>query len=80
MERLLTPDDVAELLGLQRDYVVKQAREGNIPALKIGKALRFRRSTIEEWLALKERGNGRFTAEKVCVEVTAGKPSCQDSK
>ena len=34
MERLLTPDDVAELLGLQRDYVVKQTREGNIPTLK----------------------------------------------
>jgi excisionase family DNA binding protein len=55
MEKLLTPDDVAELLGLQRDYVVKQAREGNIPALKIGKAWRFRRSTIERSLALKER-------------------------
>jgi excisionase family DNA binding protein len=44
MEKLLTPDDVAELLDLQRDYVVKQAREGNIPAPKIGKAWRFRRS------------------------------------
>ena len=54
MEKLLTPDNVAELLGLQRDYVVKQAREGNVPVLKIGKAWRFRRSTIEVWLALKE--------------------------
>ena len=43
MEKLLTPDNVAELLGLQRDYVVKQAREGNVPVLKIGKAWRFRR-------------------------------------
>jgi excisionase family DNA binding protein len=54
-EKLLTPEDVAELLGKPRLFVVRQARNGDIPAIKLGKAWRFRRTTIEAWLAKKEQ-------------------------
>lgn len=55
LEKLLTPEDVAELLGRPRLFVIRQARNGDIPAIKLGKAWRFRRSAIETWLAKKER-------------------------
>jgi excisionase family DNA binding protein len=56
-ERLLTPDDLARLLGTSRTLVIRQSREGKIPAIKIGKAWRFRRSTIDRWLAEQERAD-----------------------
>jgi excisionase family DNA binding protein len=55
-ERLLTPDDLAEILGVPRPLIIKQSRAGKIPAIKIGKAWRFRRSTIDRWLAENESG------------------------
>ena len=44
--RLLTPDEVAESLGLTRAQVIRQARIGVIPAVKVGKVYRFRPSAI----------------------------------
>jgi excisionase family DNA binding protein len=35
------------MLGTPRLYVVRQAKLGKIPAIKVGKAWRFRLSTIE---------------------------------
>jgi excisionase family DNA binding protein len=57
-ERLLTPDDLAELLGTSRISIIRQSGAGKIPAIKIGKAWRFRRSSIDRWLAEKESGSG----------------------
>jgi excisionase family DNA binding protein len=53
-ERLLTPDDLAELLRTSRISVIRQSRAGKIPAIKIGKAWRFRRSSIDRWLSEQE--------------------------
>jgi excisionase family DNA binding protein len=52
--RLLTPEEVADLLSLTRDTVIKKAREGKMPSLKLGKAIRFRLATIEAWLREQE--------------------------
>ena len=57
-EQLLTPDDLAELLGVPRPFIIKQSHAGKIPAIKIGKAWRFRRSSIDRWLAGNENGSG----------------------
>jgi excisionase family DNA binding protein len=57
-ERLLTPDDLAELLGFPRLFIIKQSHAGKIPAIKIGKAWRFRRRSIDRWLAENENGPG----------------------
>jgi excisionase family DNA binding protein len=54
-ERLLTPDDLAALLCVSRLFVIKKAAQGKIPAIKIGKVWRFRRSTIDRWLAEQEK-------------------------
>jgi excisionase family DNA binding protein len=54
-QKLLTPEDVAGMLGTSRLFVMRQARIGEIPAIKVGKVWRFRLSTIEAWLTSKER-------------------------
>jgi excisionase family DNA binding protein len=64
-ERLLTPCDLAELLGTSRTLIIRQSRAGKIPAIKIGKAWRFRRSTIDRWLAENESGPDPSTRDDI---------------
>ena len=54
MEKLMTVDDVAEYLRLNREVVLRKARKGEIPAVKVGtKTYRFYREQIDEWLKSK---------------------------
>jgi excisionase family DNA binding protein len=52
---LLTPDEAADVLALSRELVIKFARAGKIPAIKLGKAWRFRLPAIEAWLKEQEQ-------------------------
>jgi excisionase family DNA binding protein len=56
-DRLLTADDVAELLGMRTDFIYRLAREGRIPHLRFGRTLRFRAEAIERWLEEQEQFN-----------------------
>jgi excisionase family DNA binding protein len=47
---LMTPDEVAELLGVTRKRVIEWARRGILPGFKLGKDWRFLRSDIENHL------------------------------
>lgn len=53
MEHLLTPDDLAAVLGIQkRSIYVVRAQGGNLPpAIKLGRRLRFRPDDVLAWLA-----------------------------
>ena len=54
MERLLTTDEVAEYLRLNRETVLRKARKGEIPAIKMGyRSYRFHKDQIDEWLRAK---------------------------
>lgn len=54
MEKLMTVDDVAEYLRLNREVVLRKARKGEIPAVKVGtKTYRFYKEQIDEWLKSK---------------------------
>jgi excisionase family DNA binding protein len=55
-QQLLTPEEVATLLGVSRLFVVRQSRAGKIPAIKLGKVYRYRASTIDSWLREQEQG------------------------
>ncbi len=55
--RLLTADEVAEIIGMRVDYVYALSRRGQIPHLRFGRTLRFRAETIEAWLGAAERGS-----------------------
>lgn len=50
-ERLLTTRDVAELLGLSPDAVLRRWRAGELPGFRLSsKVLRFRESEVLAWL------------------------------
>ena len=65
---LLTPSDVAELLGVPKSWVYEQSRAGRIPTVTLGRYKRYRREAIEAWLDEIENGprshraNGRAAA------------------
>jgi excisionase family DNA binding protein len=48
--RLLTVEEVAERLGMTKDWVWAQARAGRIPHVQLGRYRRFREEAIERWL------------------------------
>jgi excisionase family DNA binding protein len=47
---VLTPEDVAELLHIDRETVYRMARRHEIPAFKVGTKWRFRRAGLSEWM------------------------------
>ncbi len=49
-EKLLTVPEAAEFLGMAPNTIYIWGREGKLPALKIGSAVRFRRSDLEAFL------------------------------
>jgi excisionase family DNA binding protein len=48
--RLLTAEEVAEMLGLDVARVWKLSRRGEIPTITIGRSRRYRREAILRWL------------------------------
>ena len=51
MEKLLTVDEVAEYIRLNRETVLRKARKGEIPAIKMGyRSYRFYKDQIDAWL------------------------------
>lgn len=60
---ILTAKEVAEYLNIHPLTVHKYAREGKMPAFKIGMDWRFKRKFIEKWIREKSvyspNGNGR---------------------
>ncbi|MGD0280931.1 MAG: helix-turn-helix domain-containing protein [Dissulfurispiraceae bacterium] len=53
MERLLSIDDVASLLGVEESTVYGWTHRKVIPHIKMGRLLRFRESEINTWLQSK---------------------------
>jgi excisionase family DNA binding protein len=47
---LLSPDDVAEILGIRRTTALEYMRRGVIPARKIGRLWYSPRSLLDEYL------------------------------
>jgi excisionase family DNA binding protein len=54
--RLLTAEEVADMIGMTADYVYALSRRGAIPTITFGRTRRYRRKAIEEWLSELERG------------------------
>ena len=48
--RIMTVHDIAEYLRLSEAKVYKLAKEGHLPALRVGKSWRFRKDLIDEWI------------------------------
>lgn len=49
-ERVLNTDEAAALLQIHPKTLQKMAREGTVPAFRIGDLWRFRASALDAWL------------------------------
>ena len=49
MEDIMTLEEVAKYLKVKRQTIYNWAQAGKIPAAKLGKEWRFRRSVIDKW-------------------------------
>ena len=47
---VMTVSEVAEYLRVNPQTVYRQAKSGQLPAVRIGRAIRFRRSELDAWL------------------------------
>jgi excisionase family DNA binding protein len=56
MDELLTSQELAKYLKLNQATVIRKAQKGEIPAIRIGKQLRFNKSSIDNWLLRKTVG------------------------
>lgn len=56
---IMTVREVAGYLRMHEMTIYRMARQGDIPAYKVGNRWRFNRERIEEWLREHEVGQGR---------------------
>lgn len=59
MVETLTPNEVAKSLKLHPFTVTRLAREGKIPAFKVGGVWRFRKDKFEQWIEEGTNGKAR---------------------
>jgi excisionase family DNA binding protein len=58
-KKLLTADEVAELLGVKRSWVYAASARKELPTVTLGRYRRYRRESIERWIEEQESVNGR---------------------
>ena len=56
MGKLLEAEDVAAMLGMSKDWIYAEARADRIPHVRLGRYIRFRAETVEDWIRERERG------------------------
>ena len=57
-DRLLTADEVAEILAVKVSWVREATRDGRLPHITLGRYRRYRRSEIEDFLESQRRRGG----------------------
>jgi len=55
--QIMTTNEIAEYLKLHPITIIKYAREGKIPATRIGKVWRFDKELIDQWIALAQNNS-----------------------
>lgn len=79
---IMTVEEVARYLKLKPQTVYKWAQDGQIPAAKLGKEWRFRRTLLDEWIdnqIMSSKGGQRLAAQRVSLKDDGGKPSARAS-
>jgi excisionase family DNA binding protein len=62
MNRLLTVKEASELLGVPTTWLAREARLNRVPAIRLGRYVRFDLSALEEWT--RERATGPHTIRR----------------
>lgn len=50
MDKLLTPQEIADCLGVKPSTIYQWTHQGFIPHVKVGRLVRFREQDVTEWL------------------------------
>jgi excisionase family DNA binding protein len=50
MDKMLTPEEVAQLLGVKKSTIYSWTHEGFIPFSKVGRLLRFQKEDVLDWV------------------------------
>ena len=64
---VMTVTEVAEYLRVNPQTVYRKAKAGELPAVRIGRAIRFRKAELDDWL--KTMSAGPQMAEKDEIKV-----------
>lgn len=59
MEKLLTLQQIATILQISETTLYKLARNGKIPAIKVGNQWRFKMEDIDKWLESQKLTQGK---------------------
>jgi excisionase family DNA binding protein len=59
MNRLMTAQQVAELLEVDPSWIYAETRAGRFPHVRVGRYRRFKLSGVERWIEDHERGPAR---------------------
>lgn len=54
-ERLMTAVEVADYINMSKEFVYRAARGNEIPHVRLGRAVRFRRSEVDIFLSRRRR-------------------------
>src|SRR5919199_767400 len=60
--RLLSVQEVGELLGMGRSWVYQQIRSGDIPSVQVGGSVKVRQQDLEQYIQEHLRSNGKLEA------------------
>ena len=75
-EKLYTIDELSKYLNIPKSTIYKLSQKSEIPACKIGKQLRYRKSSIDKWLSEKET----YSAKPIFISRPASLPQTQINK
>jgi excisionase family DNA binding protein len=62
---VMTVEDLAEYLKLNRQTIYRKFRRGELPGIKIGRSIRFKRDVIDVWLRVQSRHSNVRQREKL---------------
>ena len=65
-DNVFTVDELARYLRMQPLTIYKHAASGKIPGFKVGSHWRFKKKTIDRWIAAQEESN---TSQKTLINV-----------
>lgn len=69
-DKFFTISEVTRYLKIPKSTLYKLSQKGKIPSVKIGKQLRFRKSSLDKWLSEREGGFKSQTPESFLVADT----------
>jgi len=67
--KLLTPEEVGSLFKIKVRQVKELARQGKIPAIKVGKVWRFPEDSLRDWMEKRGVANDKSEIDSIVDEI-----------